>query len=299
MVIRRINYLLVWLGCLLVFWAYRQWISWLVLVLVTILPLFSLLISLPAMFSTGIHFNMPTYTSLGTPCAFRPDCTSIAPAPLWQCKAELTNLLTGHRQQIDAGAFLPTDHCGLLRIKITEAYVYDYLGIFRRKLPVPREISLIVRPQPVAAESKADLRTLGSHLPDITADTDHSAPRPYVPGDSIRQIHWKLSRKTGKLIINEATGSSQSIFLQIKLAGTQAELDQKLGMFLWLGTKLADQHIYFDVECISATGSEQWHIQTSEDLIRTLDAILSRRCYCSLSNGIADEEKQQHKNGGR
>jgi hypothetical protein len=299
MSMRRINYLLVWLGCLLFFWAYRQWISWLVLIAVTVLPLFSLLISLPAMIAAGIHFNLPTFTSIGMPCTFQPDCKTVGPAPAWKCKAELTNMLTGHHQQIEAGALLPTDHCGLLKIQITEAYVYDYLGLFRCRIPAPGEISLTVRPQPIAPESNPKLLDVADRLVDIGDTPDHSAPRPYQPGDSARQIHWKLSQKTGSLIVNETESLSPPIRLQINLEGTQSHIDETLGVFLWLGQMLTNQNIKFEVACVSANGSERWHIRTNEDLLRTLDAVLCRRCCRSLSNSAANEDNlQQQKSGG-
>ena len=45
-------YLLSVLGGLVFYWAYREWLSWLILVLLLALPWFSLLVSLPAILTS-------------------------------------------------------------------------------------------------------------------------------------------------------------------------------------------------------------------------------------------------------
>ena len=49
MTLRRIVYAAALLGAVVFYWAYREWLSWLVLMLLVFLPWFSLLLSLPAM----------------------------------------------------------------------------------------------------------------------------------------------------------------------------------------------------------------------------------------------------------
>jgi hypothetical protein len=279
MFIRRFYYLLTWLGCLLIFWAYRQWITWLVLIVVTFFPILSLLISLPAMLSARLHFNLPTITYRGTTCKLQPMCKAIFPAPQWNCIMELSNSLTGHRQQIEVGSLLPTDHCGLLTIRIRDAYVSDYLGLFRFRIRRRQYFTLTVRPQPITPDKKAAFQNSADHLVHIGDTPDHTSPRAYRPGDNTRQIHWKLSQKTGTLIINEAAQKSNPLLLRIKLQGTDAELDQKLETLLCLGELLTDQNITFIIECISSEGIEQWYIQDKDCMTQTIDTILCRgRC---------------------
>jgi hypothetical protein len=289
MFIRRFYYLLLWLGCLLIFWAYRQWITWLILIVVTFFPMLSLLISLPAMLSAHLHFNLPPITYRETPCKIQPQCKAIFPAPAWRCSMELSNSLTGHCQQIKAGSVLPTDHCGLLTIRIRDAYVSDYLGLFRCRIRQPQHFTLIVRPQPITPGQRANLQNSADHLLHIGDSPDHNSPRTYRPGDNTRQIHWKLSQKTGTLIINEAAKTSDPILLRIKLQGTDAELDQKLDTLLLLSELLTDQNIPFIIECISSEGVEQWYIQNKDCMTKTLDTVLSRGRCKALTIGSTNE----------
>jgi hypothetical protein len=276
MFIRRFYYLLIWLGCLLIFWAYRQWITWLILIVVTFFPILSLLISLPAMLSACLHCNLPPITYRGTPCKIQPQCKAIFPAPAWHCSMELSNSLTGQRKRIESCSLLPTDHCGLLTIQIRDAYVSDYLGLFRCRIRQSRHTTVTVRPLPTTPDKK---QNSANHLLHIDDSPDHNSPRAYRPGDNTRQIHWKLSQKTRTLIINEAAKTSSPLMLRIKLQGTDDELDQKLDVLLLLSESLTDQNIPFTIECISSEGIEQWNIQSKDCMTKTIDTVLSRgRC---------------------
>lgn len=91
---------------------------------------------------------------------------------------------------------------------ITEAYIYDFLGIFRfrlKKLPVchvtvaPRR--LILGENGALCDEETDsLRTQFTFFENDT----FSAVREYADGDSLRRVHWKLSAKQGKLMVKQS-----------------------------------------------------------------------------------------------
>ena len=59
--------------------------------------------------------------------------------------------------------------------------------------------------------------------------------REYRPGDSLHEIHWKLSAKTDKLIVREAEEPDLGlVVLSFDFSGTRTQLDSTLRQLLWL-----------------------------------------------------------------
>ena len=87
--------------------------------------------------------------------------------------------------------------------------MYDLLGIFKKTSLVAAAGTLLAPPRtcPLALElaqtgTGADSETYSSVRPGADPSETFRI-RDYVPGDSIRQIHWKLSEKTGKTLIRD------------------------------------------------------------------------------------------------
>jgi hypothetical protein len=59
-------YLIAVAGGLVFYWAYREWLSWVFLLLLVLTPLFSLLCSLPAMLTCRTRFQTPDSVASGT-----------------------------------------------------------------------------------------------------------------------------------------------------------------------------------------------------------------------------------------
>lgn len=189
---------------------------------------------------------------------------------------ELKHALTGHRQKIGNGSPLPTDHCGMLTISITKARIYDYSGLFRLPVRIPQNHRTTLRPSAIAAEQNPNLRECSDQITQINDIGDSYDPHPFRPGDVARHIHWKLTHKTGKLILNGPVNEGHRLLLRLHLHGTEAELDKKMGTLLWLGELLAAHDIPFEIACFSALGYEQWSIENAESLMHAVDTILSR-----------------------
>ena len=115
------------------------------------------------------------------------------------------------------------EHCGTLSAEFADAAVSDWFGLWhfpvseteRKTVTVypdlyPVRISDSDRPGNRSADLREQMLKSGSDSP-VSGDI-----REYVPGDPIRQIHWKLSEKTDRLLIREPAHSSEkSIRLQL------------------------------------------------------------------------------------
>ena len=287
MAARRIIYLLVWVASILFFWAYQQWFAWFTLVAVVGLPLFSLLVSLPAMLTFKLELIVPEALTAGTSCKPELRCHSFLPTPPWKCAITVERLLTGQCWRLKSGGALPTEHCGALCCTVQKAKVCDYLGLFSFPLRLSEQRIVLVRPVEVGMKEipQLDRYLSRSWRPKRGGGfAENHELRLYRPGDSIHQIHWKLSAKTGKLILREPMEPERGrVLLRLDLQGTEAELDRKLGRLLWLGRHLLDIKIFHEIQCLTADGCESYAVTTPEELQTAVDTLLSRKCAASGS----------------
>jgi hypothetical protein len=293
MAARRILYLLTWIGCMVFFWAYQQWFAWFALIAVIALPLFSLLISLPTMITAKLELCLPDRLTVGTPCVPAIRCSSVLPTPPWKCAMVLERAPMDERMKLKLHTPLPTDHCAMLTCRVKKAKIYDYLGLFSLPMRLPDAQSVTVWPNTVPMKQIPGLERYLSRAwrPKRGGGfAENHELRLYRPGDSVQQIHWKLSAKTGKLILREPMEPEQGrVLLQLDLMGTEEELDRKLGRLLWLGTQLLDLKISYEIECLTANGRESWSISSPETLEDAIKAILSRKC--TSEGSIRDRAK--------
>ena len=274
----RIVYVLSLFSCLVFFLAYRLWFAWFALITVLCLPLFSLLMSLLAIFTARLRTDLPHRLSIGTEKSFSISCDSLLPAPPWRCKRVVERPLTGEKWVLRQNDPLPTDHCGGLICSVEKPRIYDYLGLFCFRLKPPHAHTLVVYPKPVPTKLPALYKfRVRSYKPKWGGGfAENHELRPYVPGDSIRQIHWKLSAKTGSLILRQPMEPDRRrLLLQLDLQGSAEELDRKFGRLLWAGQTLLDRDLPFELQALTGQGTRTFRVATPDDLTRMMDELLS------------------------
>lgn len=99
--------------------------------------------------------------------------------------------------------------------------ISDPLGMVTSYFSKTKPIEIVVRPRifPVEEEQLRPLEHYGSKGMSLRHLSDRSSiksVRPYREGDQLRDVHWKITAKTGKLSIKEYTQSvSHKIYLLI------------------------------------------------------------------------------------
>lgn len=275
---RRILYLTALIGCVVFYWAYREWLSFLLLMVAVFLPWLSLLLSLPAMLSCRITVDCPSRLTVGEEATAL--CRGHSSLPLLAVRGalEVKNTITGQQWRLRSGKKLPTDHCGALTVRPVWVWVYDYLGLFRLPLGKKQSFTVLVCPKPIPVDTLPDTNryVANSFRPKPGGGfSEHHELRLYRPGDSLRQVHWKLSAKTGKLIFREAMESLRGkAVLTMVLGGTPAALDDMLGRLLYISLHLCKKNIPHEIRCLTGSGIEHFSVTEPEQAQAALDALL-------------------------
>lgn len=275
---RRIVYFTALAACLLFYWANRAWLSGLLLAAAFFLPWFSLLLSLPAMVSCKISLQCADHVTVGTPTRVSCNIQCRFPVALLTGKLRLYIPAAGKKKWIKPGTVLPTAHCGAFRLQCSYLWICDYLGLFRLPVRVNEDRLVLVRPVPV---SPGELPDMSRYLCGITRPkagggySENHELRLYRPGDNLQQIHWKLSAKTGTLIIREPMEAQQdAAILTMVLSGQPDQLDRKLGQLLGMSVFLAEQGIRHRIFCYTGKGMSIHSVATEQDATDALDALL-------------------------
>ena len=278
---RRIIYLLCLLGSVLFYFLYQQWFSFVLLILVITFPWLSLALSYPAMRAAAVEIRCPGITRLGVPSRSAMQVTCPYPTPPVECKLRLLNNLSGDRYLGVPGELIPTEHCGRITVTVPRCVVYDYLGLFAKKLPEQAARTVYVLPKPVAGElPQTGIRNDSALRPKPGGGlSEHYELRLYRPGDELRSIHWKLSAKTGSLIYREAmVQAKQGYVLNMTLSGTPEQLDKKLGELLWTSRILLREKCPHQLRCLTGKGTVSFSVGSENELEQVLCELISMPC---------------------
>lgn len=278
MAVRRLWYLVALLGCWVFYIAYGEWFSWLLLLLVLGLPWLSLLLSLPAMLQLALAPAGPDSIPLGQTGQLQLLGSCDLPMPPFRGKIRLTGCLEGTATRYDPQAGITAHHCGGITATLEKARVYDYLGLFSLRVRKTETKTILIRPQSLPLQEPENLlrHTACAWQPKFGGGfAENHELRLYRPGDSLNQVHWKLSAKTGKLILREPLEPRRGlILLTMTLRGTPEELDRKLGRLQWLGNYLLDQGLSHELRILTGKGLLTFSIRHATDLSKALDTLL-------------------------
>ena len=278
---RRLIYLAIAGFCFLFYIAYGQWLSWLVLVAVLAAPWFSLLLSLPAMVRFRAAPSGPNVLRPGEDAELWLMGSCPWPMPPFRGRLRLQRAITGESWFYHEKEDLPTGHCGGITVTAEGVRICDYLGLFAFPVPGKPQKTILIRPRPVKLEITRDLQSCIARSwkpkPGGGYAENHEI-RQYRPGDGINQIHWKLTAKTGSLMIREPMEPQRDlVLLTMHLRGTAQQLDRKLGRLLWLGTWLTEQAIPFRLQVLTGDGLLTFRVESEVQLQKAVDDLLCRR----------------------
>lgn len=274
----RIWYLLGLAGCLLFYLVYGHWLSFLLLSGMLILPLLSLLMSLPAMLRFRISLEGAQQIQQGDPAQMEIQATCPAPMPPYRARIRLRSCITGTSRLYRPHQNLPTEHCGGFNVSVTRGKVCDYLSLFSIPMRKPEARTILIRPKPLSIPEPPKLQhsIVRSWKPKSGGGFgENHELRLYRPGDSLNQIHWKLSAKSGNLVLREPMEPLYApVLLTMTLRGTQEEIDRKFGRLLWMGMYLLNQGSNFEIRVLTAGGIQALPVSSEQELNQAIDTLL-------------------------
>lgn len=173
------------------------------------------------------------------------------------------------------------EQCGEIIVRCREAYVYDFLGLFKVPITTFGEMTTVIYPQKVQmhVEMSKDIYGRPREEGQIQNRRGNDPSemfdiREYVPGDDIRAVHWKLSSKTDTLILREASDPSHyNLVVLIDLGLEQenepvpsASLNAAIAYGSGIMEKLVKQRVAFCVVIPTKTGLRVYEIREEWDL---------------------------------
>ena len=108
---------------------------------------------------------------------------------------------------------------GTYEIGVTSFYVYDFFRIFRVRSHMGTYSTVYVLPRKLVLDTSDAFSVSDSALRTVKAPyvydrLEVSDIRDYMPGDSLKSIHWKLSSKSEEFIVNDYnTGSADVSYI--------------------------------------------------------------------------------------
>lgn len=144
-------------------------------------------------------------------------------------------------------------YAGKTEITVSEVTVYDFLGIFQKSFSGDTRHSIYVIPETFLSSVDISNRNAPNMDSDYYSDTrkgydsgETFAIREYVPGDSTKFIHWKLSSKLDKVLVRELGFPIQNSILVLLETGwtdrqpSASAVDAMLEAFISLSHSLCD-----------------------------------------------------------
>ncbi len=276
---RRVEYLLLLTAAAVYYIASGEWISWILLLTVAGLPWLSLLLSLPAILSFQAAPAGAEVLTQGEEAEIWLLGSCSFPMPPFRGRIRATACFTGKAWRYEPDKDFPTEHCGGYRLTVEKARVCDYLGLFSFRARKTKELLLLVRPkaQPVTDLVDPQRMEIGSWVPKPGGGfSENHEHRLYRPGDSLNQLHWKLSAKVGDLILREPMEPVQgAVLLTLSLRGVPEELDRKFGRLLYTGNYLLERELDFEIRALTGAGVLASHVDSAAALLKAVDRLLA------------------------
>lgn len=259
----RIRYFFVLAFCVAFFFCFNGYLSLYVLTLSVVFPVVVFLFSLPGMLGVRLKLEPGAVMARkGRDVPLRLKVESKAFFACGRAKASILveNTLTGDVQEESFG-FTPcrgeqaVEHrltspsCGRVECRVIKGWVCDRLGIFALPLRLPEGRSVLFLPRMYPT----DFSVREISMPDGDGES-YSQTKPgddpselfglreYRMGDKLSRLHWKLSQKTGQLLVREpGLPVTDHIFCLMEMNGSGKETDTLLDLLCTLSGFLSER----------------------------------------------------------
>lgn len=272
------------------FLCYKMWVSWILLIVILMIPVLSLIMSIVASRTMKFHTDCQTSVLIGTPTSINITTSGLASYfSFCRVKMTVTDHMTGvskkHVFMIhDNGTSkIPVDtrHCGSFSYRLTWLSVYDLFGLFHINTNLNKNNEIFVKPVPSMPERMPNM--YGFKAKNLRRSKQPTSEiydiRDYQIGDPLRSIHWKMSAKKDELLVKEPLeeyGGHSRVLL--KLTADRDELDLHLGQILFTSRFFIEHETAHRIRVIPPDkGEVAFEVESETDLERAIVNILRMR----------------------
>lgn len=245
---------------------YYKWFSWIFLLIVALIPFISLLISLPMMIYTATNgFILYSDEEININEKFRIYLTnkngSAVPCTYLKLTLKAENKFANIHKKIRlkfSGSLNKTfeycdntlgNHCGCITVTAKSLKIYDLLGIFFIPIRFKKILKTSVLPEAKVPSNIPDLENLSilGFKPKIGGGfSDYYELRQYVDGDSLKNVHWKLSSKYDDLFVKEPSQPiMQQFVISPQFTDNPSTNDCILARVMYICNILNEKHMNF------------------------------------------------------
>lgn len=302
--IRRLLWIVYIFAAAALFFYTRTAVSLFLLSASVFLPAAALLLAALAAGKVRVSLRVPADLRKGESarCTLCLESSTIIPAACVVMTLSVTNTLTGAEEKIPLGfSAAPREKremelaftsacCGQYLFTCTEMRVYDFLGLRGVRKPVDIREKRTVPPElfsPRVTLSGAESPPGGGEtFPVPFKGQDKTEPfqiREYAEGDSLKQIHWKLTQKLGRYIVMDPSLELEVALLMLwdgapLPAGTPPYVPDALAeAFVSVCIELAEEGVPFSVAWRDGESGEAVFkdVSTMDDVYDVVPGILS------------------------
>lgn len=218
-----------------------------------------------------------------------------------KCRLRLKNLLTEGETLLELDVFAPAKgkrefplklgsaHCGRVQIQVERLRLYDPFGLIGIRCKCNAAAHVTVQPRGFVQTIWV---SADASCPDDSPVYSQQKPgydlsevwqlREYQPGDSPRQIHWKLSSKLDKMVIREPSlpvRRSVLVFWERTQKSTPAETDAQADVLISVCRTLLEDGISFTLAWNDweSGGCVMQELRSMDDFAALLPRLLSAR----------------------
>lgn len=234
---RRIVYGVLLCAALAYYIFHSGYAAWLFLCFVAAFAPLQLLFSLPFWFKTRLQLRAGQAIAFcGQPYALqlcRVNAFALCPV---KGRLECKNLFTGKAEhhpfvlypsEENTEVSLCQEICGVVEVCCLKPRMLDLAGLFALPLPAPAPLHLLVQPAPAEVPLAVFQSAMGAPGRPLFTQASAGAPREFSDirdfrdGDSLREVHWKLSAKRNRLLVKEfAFGGTGPLYIGFDFWGT-------------------------------------------------------------------------------
>ena len=307
-IIRKFVWLLLTLGLFVLAVQTASPVALGLMICMVVLPLLCLPFNLLAAQKLKLSANMPVNLRKQEDGTVELTVQNPSPVPicLVACRIRLENQLNGEVQSMTLScgvwpkrsqtvrATFGSPFCGRVRLTVASVRLYDCFGLLGVKAKTDAHTASVVQP-----DTFPQSLILSASSARVEEAEDYSTERPgsdlseifqirdYVPGDSPRQVHWKLSQKYGKLIVKDAslpiTRSAALFWERTEEHPTASRTDAEAEIVVSLCRNLLSQSVQFTL-CWNENGQLVRHlVRDLDELIALLPRLLTAKPEPGLS----------------